>query len=126
MKRVLVCGSRGWRDVAAIRRRIEELPASAMVIHGGAWGADRTAGRLARERGLHVAVIEPLWERFGGSAGHRRNVAMLSLEPDIVIAFSLGTGGTEHMVTSARAQGIPVEVIQPDDQSAATGDCGTA
>ena len=37
--RVLVCGSRDWKDAASIRREIQKL-APDVVIHGGASGAD--------------------------------------------------------------------------------------
>jgi hypothetical protein len=110
-ERVVVCGSRGWTDLATIARRIGELPDDSIVIHGGAKGADSMAGQAATLRGLHVAVVYPLWEHYGKSAGHRRNATMLDLEPHRVIAFTLGTGGTQGTIDDARRRGIPVEVV---------------
>jgi hypothetical protein len=117
--RVLVCGSRGWTDVATIARRLGELPDGSIVIHGGAKGADQLAGQAATLRGLHSAVVYPMWERYGRSAGHIRNAAMLDLEPDVVIAFSLGTNGTQGTIDEARRRGIPVEVIGTEVEVAA-------
>lgn len=109
--RVLVCGSRGWTDMATIAKRIGELPDGSIVIHGGAEGADKLAGQAATLRGLHSAAVYPLWKRHGRSAGHVRNAAMLDLGPDLVIAFSLGTNGTQGTIDEARRRGIPVEVV---------------
>lgn len=109
--RVLVCGSRGWTDMATIYNRICSLPDDSIVIHGGAEGADRIAGEAAKSRGFHVAVMHAMWIRYGKSAGHKRNAAMLALGPDLVIAFSLGTNGTQGTIDGARRRGIPVEVI---------------
>ncbi|HSE45688.1 MAG TPA: SLOG family protein [Gemmatimonadales bacterium] len=43
--RVIVCGSRRWRDRYAIANRLFDLPdpASVVIVHGGAQGADRIA-----------------------------------------------------------------------------------
>jgi hypothetical protein len=97
--------------MATVARRVGELPADALVIHGGAEGADRLAGQAAELRGLHTAVLYPLWKRYGKRAGHLRNAAMLRLEPDLVLAFSLGTDGTQGTIDAARRLNTPVEVI---------------
>lgn len=116
MKKVLVCGSQDWRDVATVARRLGELPEDTIVITGGADGADKLAMFAAAQRGLHVATVYPLWQHFGKSAGHRRNAAMLALEPDQVIAFSHGSAGTQGTIDGARRKGLPVEVIGREAQ----------
>lgn len=102
--------------MATVANRIGSLPDDTIVIHGGADGADQMAGQAAKLRGLHSAIVYPLWGRYGRSAGHRRNAAMLSLQPDLVIAFSLGTNGTQGTIDGARRLGIPVEVIGTEAQ----------
>ena len=112
---VLVCGSRSWTDPDPIRRRLAPLPATAIVLHGDAPGADRLAGRLARERGLHVAAMPALWERNGKAAGVLRNAAMLRMNPYVVIAFWDGrSSGTRNTLDLARAAGVPVDVVLPN------------
>lgn len=110
--KVLICGSRGWRDGSLVRKAVHELAPETVVIHGGARGADTIAGEAAHQRGLHTAEVRPLWPTNGKRAGYLRNVAMLNLCPDRVIAFwdgeSLGTKGT---IEEARSRGIPVEVV---------------
>jgi hypothetical protein len=110
----LFCGSRGWRDERPIYADVEALPDDALVIEGGAAGADRLSGYWARKRGLHVAEVDALWGRFGPSAGPRRNAAMLLLLPTVVYAYSLGTPGTEDMIRRATAAGVPINVRTKD------------
>ena len=101
--RVLVCGGRDFEgDVSCL----QFLPIS-ILIHGGAKGADMTADRWARSRGVHTARVDALWDLFGKPAGFKRNSAMLFLLPEICIAFPGGVG-TEMMINLCEKRGIPV------------------
>jgi hypothetical protein len=112
--RVLICGSRSWRDTEAIKKRVDMLPDGTVVIEGGADGADKIARQCALKRHLfvaEVAVTPGHWDRFGKRAGHMRNHAMLDLMPDLVIAFQRnGSNGTQGTLDEACRRGIPIEV----------------
>jgi len=108
-QRILVCGSRDWSNEKVIRDRLNES-LSAIVIHGGADGADKMAAKAAYALSMHSAEMRPLWGQFGKQAGYLRNCAMLDLEPDLVIAFSTGSRGTQMTIDEARKRGIPVEI----------------
>jgi hypothetical protein len=116
--RVLVCGSRDWRDANAIQRalirvvrRVKPLGGRVVVIHGDARGADRIAAALARGIGLEVIAFPADWSTHGRRAGFLRNLEMLDQRPDLVIAFQRnGSRGTQHTIDEARKRGIPVEV----------------
>ena len=130
--RVIVCGDRHWGvarknaptskvELAESQRRtihdrIKRLSQAAYVevIVGGATGADSYAESEARALNLDVRVVQAQWGRYGDGAGPKRNRKMLSLRPDLVIAFHrdlLKSRGTRHMVTIARKAGVTVEVI---------------
>jgi hypothetical protein len=109
---VLVCGSRGWTDRTAIRRRLAELPADAVIVTGGALGADQMADSTAAQLGLDREVYPANWKRDAKQAGYVRNSRMLHSKPDLVLAFWDGTSpGTRHTIGLARDQGVDVEVI---------------
>lgn len=115
--RVLVCGSREWNDEAAIRREIQSRPVT-VVIEGDCRGADRIAGKVARNLGIPVMefpVTKEEWARIGKSAGNRRNSKMLEEgKPDLVLAFTPyleGSRGTLDMVKKAMKAGVPVEIF---------------
>jgi hypothetical protein len=114
--KVLVTGSRDLVTIGAVRDRISALSLDDVLIHGGARGADTLAAVCARERGMWVVEVAcggTHWRRFGRRAGHLRNVVMLDLDPDLVIAFWDGSSpGTRGMMAAATLRGIPVEVIE--------------
>lgn len=119
--RVLICGSRDWRDPEPIRRELAKLPPRSVIIHGDNGdeqykrGADRIADRLARAMGHRVEVFPAEWLRYGPSAGPRRNAEMLAEgKPDLVLAFHpfiSKSKGTADMVYRAREADIPVRII---------------
>ncbi len=78
-----------------------------MIISGGAPGADTLAEVAAAELNLETTIFPADWERYGRSAGPKRNLQMLDTEPDLVIAFA-GGRGTAHTVRHALKRGIPV------------------
>jgi YspA, cpYpsA-related SLOG family len=116
-RRILVCGSRDWEDVASIRAALVDGPAKIhptdTVIHGGSRGADKIAGMLARELGATVETYPADWRLNGRKAGPIRNVVMLNTKPHLVIAFHKDDSrGTAHVIREARARKIPLIVFQ--------------
>lgn len=111
MLKVLVCGSREWPSYHQIRKRLALLPRGTTIIHGGARGADKQAGTIARALDFEERVFPADWKRYGKRAGILRNIEMLEAWPDLVIAFILNnSSGSEHTVLEAKRRGIPVEI----------------
>jgi hypothetical protein len=98
------------------------LPSRTLIIEGGngnyiegkLHGADKIAGRVAKELGFGLCEVPANWGAFGRKAGPIRNRQMLDLKPDLVIAFHdnlTESRGTADTVREAKRRGIPVEVI---------------
>lgn len=123
-RKAIVCGGRDFTDRDGLFFILDRLNLTyqlTMVIEGGASGADRFAREWAHSRGIHVATVEALWHEWKRRAGHIRNAAMLTLQPDLVIAFP-GGNGTRSMVEMARRAGTPViEPMAYDFQEAIDG-----
>lgn len=142
MLRILVCGSRHWDDEDFIRVVLHGLLQARegrpfLVIHGdngydakgkALWGkadklavrgADKLAGKVARDLGLKVKKFTPDWDKHGKGAGPIRNDEMLEKgKPKYVIAFAdytfTGKGegtGTYDMLTKAAARKVPCYTI---------------
>jgi hypothetical protein len=120
--RLLVCGSRDWTDTDLLTVSVDQAVtehgrgrAGVVVIEGGARGADRLAGALARARGWQLEEHPADWQRHGRAAGIRRNARMLREgRPERVLAFTddlAASRGTADMVRRARAAGLPVLVV---------------
>jgi len=108
--KVLVTGGRKYNDSDSLRRALDHLHAQTpftLLIHGGASGADRLAAAWAASAGVPIREFPADWNRYGNSAGPRRNREMLAFGPDLVVAFPGGTG-TQDMVGIATAAGVRV------------------
>jgi hypothetical protein len=101
--RVLVTGSRSWKDTEAVHTALDAMAHAAArsgydgltVVHGGAKGADTSAALWVtdgKRRGWPVAA-EPHpvsgadWKQYGNGAGMRRNREMVRLGADACLAF---------------------------------------
>lgn len=112
---VLVCGGRDYDNQKTLFRTLDQVHAInsiALLIHGGANGADALAGAWARERGVPYKVYAAYWKRDGKVAGPIRNQRMLvEGEPDLVVAFP-GGRGTADMLRRAKAADVLVLMIK--------------
>lgn len=114
-ERVLIFGSRGWGESNPIRNVVLALDRDAVVIHGGATGADALAGKWARACGLKVEVYRADWKTHGKAAGPIRNQQMIDEgKPTRAYGFrSQGkSSGTDDMAARLRKAGIPVEITR--------------
>lgn len=105
--RVLVCGGRNYTDYETIRTELNKIWDISEIIHGGARGADSLAGRYAEENSIPCIRVSALWDQYGKSAGYRRNVEMLTYNPDVVLAFP-GSKGTAMMIKLAKEANVKV------------------
>lgn len=114
-KRVLVCGGRNFADEQAVFDWLSSFHKAhpiAVVIHGGAQGADSLAAEWARanaaSEGIKTLCFKADWQTYRKAAGPIRNARMIAEgKPDCVIAFPGGVG-TANMIKQAEAAGIQV------------------
>jgi YspA, cpYpsA-related SLOG family len=118
--RILITGSRGWSDKETIKNAIlGALPGfpndgDAVVIHGGARGADRLAADICASYQIPVEVHEAEWTShgvFNAAAGQQRNQRMVDAGADACLAFWDGhSRGTLDCINRAKEAGIPTMV----------------
>jgi YspA, cpYpsA-related SLOG family len=110
--KLIIAGSRRFTDyqhlcqvLAPDRQRITQ------VITGGARGADRLGYRWAVKHVVPHRLFRADWERFGRSAGVRRNRQMAQAG-DVLLAFWDGQSpGTAHLIQCMRQLGKPIVLI---------------
>lgn len=122
--RVIVCGTRRWRDREKIADRLFDLAPDTVIVVGydperdKPDGADRIAYQEAQKLGLSVETHPAEWDRYGkpgrkNPAGMIRNKEMAEAGAERCLAFWDGlSSGTFDMMGQAVRRGIPVEVIQ--------------
>lgn len=116
--RVIITGSRGWKDRDVIRDALLEYQREAefageelVVVHGHAPnGADRIADLLCTELGIEKIRVPANWKRYKAGAGPRRNARMLAEFGPIVytLAFRAGgkSSGTDDMINKSLRAGV--------------------
>lgn len=118
--RVLVTGSRTWEDVHAVywafRNWWEEAgqPDRPLLISGACpKGADALAEYVWERNGWPVERHPADWNRYGRSAGFRRNEEMVLSKPDVLFAFiHNNSNGASHTLRLAEKHGIPTIVYR--------------
>jgi len=115
---VLVTGSRGWTDEAAVRQALAGVwgdGTAVLVSRGCPRGADRIAEGLWSSWGGHVERHPADWDRHGRGAGLRRNAAMVAAGAGVCLAFIRAESvGATHTAELAEAAGIPTRRYEQD------------
>lgn len=120
--RVLVCGSRHFKDYMFLKEVLDNFHDKnniTEIIHGAAKGADLMAAEWAMSRSTSMGAAMGIrafpadWNKHGKAAGPIRNKQMLDEgKPDKVIAFlAPNSRGTQNMIDQATKAGKPVQVV---------------
>jgi len=115
---IAVVGSRSFNNRELAFRTLDKYIGNRghSIITGGAHGADAIAEEWAKSRGVQVQVLPAEWEKYGRSAGPRRNTEIVK-RCQAVIAFWDGKSpGTRDSIRKAQAQGKRVIVIQREER----------
>ena len=82
------------------------------IVSGAARGTDSLAAEFARVNNIKLTEFLPDWNKFGKSAGFKRNVQIVDYA-DEVLAFQVDNSkGTGHSIELARKQNKPVRIIE--------------
>lgn len=115
--KVCICGSRlikKYSDVGPVLdKHFASLPISE-VVSGGCKGPDLLAETWAVKNNIPIKRFNAEWDKYGISAGFKRNVLMADYA-DEIIAFmpeNIDTKGTSHTIRLAQKQGKKVYVYR--------------
>jgi hypothetical protein len=90
-----------------------------VVISGTAPGADKLGEQWAKDNSIPVERYPADWNRYGLSAGYRRNEQMVDNAEALVALWDGKSRGTRHMIDIARKKGLKVFVYlfegEPND-----------
>lgn len=116
VKRVVIAGCRDYDNYEEAKEYIDFCLSNIrkendiIIVSGGASGADAIGERYADENGFDVEEHLADWDRYGRSAGPRRNKEMAQVA-DYVICFWDGESrGTKSMIEFAQQYGKPLRM----------------
>lgn len=121
--RLIIAGGRDFLNIDYLTKEVDRLLVNKIKagyqivdVCGLAKGADSTGRIYALKRGFKVVEFEPDWNRYGKSAGYRRNVEMadyaLQTEGGLVAFWDGSSKGTKHMIDIAEDKGLPYRIIR--------------
>ena len=120
MFKVIVAGSRGFTDYDLLVSKLDKIlqdKTDVEIVSGGAKGADSMGEAYAESKGYKLTVFPADWNKYGKSAGYKRNVQMADYA-DVLVAFWDGQSkGTSHMIDIMREKDKPVRVIRFQEDS---------
>jgi hypothetical protein len=111
MMKTIIAGSRTIDNIEDIITAVEQsgmVPSE--VVCGGARGADALGKQYAEERNIPVVMFPADWNRYGKSAGYRRNVEMADYADGLIAVWDGESRGTYHMINIMRHMGKKVYV----------------
>jgi len=113
--RLIVAGSRGVTDYAALFHRLDGLlahrdPQLTTIVSGTARGVDQMGEQYARDRGLALWQMPAEWKAYGKVAGYWRNQQMAWFGTHLAAMWDGVSPGTKAMIEIAQKESLHVRV----------------
>jgi len=117
--KVIIAGTRYFQDYPLLCRWMDYYlqnidPKHVVIISGMARGADSLGEQYARDHGFLLHQCPADWDRYGKSAGYRRNVVMAEVAGPggACVCFWDGKSrGTQHMINIAKEHNLLLRVV---------------
>lgn len=114
MIKVIVAGSRGFRNYGILKGKLDlflsQTAEPVEIVSGTAAGADLLGEQYARETGLTVKRFPADWS-LGKRAGYLRNEQMALYATHCVCFWDGKSRGTKHMIDLAIKHGLKLRIV---------------
>lgn len=119
MIKVIVCGGRDFKNMEMLSYHLNLYLQNydfgdIEIVSGTADGADRLGEQWAADKGVKVKRFPADWDRFGKSAGYKRNVEMVNYATHCIAFWNgkVSGSGTKHTINIAREKGLPLKIVR--------------
>jgi hypothetical protein len=114
--KTIIAGSRSVIELEVVERVMARAATHSIVptevVLGTARGVDTLGKRWAEAHGLPVKRFAADWDRFGKSAGYRRNEQMATYADACVVIWDGSSRGSKHMAKLAKERGLKVFLVR--------------
>lgn len=109
---VAIVGSRDITDMAFVDKAVADSGWHIdCVVSGGARGVDTLAREWAEKEDVDFIEHPAEWDRYGKSAGYKRNVLIVRNADAVIAVKRPHSVGTQHTINIAKADGKPVHIL---------------
>lgn len=109
-----VIGSRSFQDYPFMAKILDWFEISE-IISGGAKGADSMAKKYAINNGIKYTEFPAEWDKYGKSAGYRRNEKIVDRADEIIAFWDGQSKGTKHSIDLANNKSKPCHIHWPKE-----------
>ena len=107
--RTIIAGSRNCNDYQLLLDAIDECSwTPTVIISGSARGVDTMGEDWAFDHQIPCEKYPAEWNRYGKSAGYKRNVQMAEKADALIALWDGISPGTGHMIDIAKTKGLAV------------------
>ncbi len=116
IKRIVVSGCRDYNNYTEAREYIDFCVSeigkeyTPIFVSGGCRGADKLGERYAKENGYKIEYYHAEWNKYGKSAGPKRNREMAKAADAVICFWDGESKGTKSMIEYATKLGKPIKL----------------
>lgn len=101
--KVIIAGSRTIKSLVMVQQAVAESKfVIEEVVSGCAQGVDMLGECWADENNLGIVHFPANWDKYGNSAGPRRNEQMAAYADALVAVWDGASSGTKHMIDTMK------------------------
>ena len=108
---IIVTGGRNYNNKSFLFKALSDIHKYNnidMLVNGGAKGADDLSSEWAIENHVPLKIVNAEWDKYGKSAGMKRNRLMLVRYPEATVVDFKGGNGTNGCVEMALSKQMKV------------------
>ena len=112
--KLIIAGGREFNDISYLSETVnanydvEDLE----IVCGMARGADHLGLCFANSNQLPIHKFPAEWDKYGKSAGYRRNAEMATFSDSLLAFWDGKSKGTKHMIDLAEKNGLAVQIVR--------------
>lgn len=112
--KLIIAGGRDFSNYDLLCEEVSKIIAGVPcieIVSGGARGADLLGEHYAIDKGIPVKRFPADWEKYGKSAGFRRNAEMAKYADWCICFWDGKSKGTGHMINLAKEAGLNIKIV---------------
>lgn len=103
MAKIVVAGGRTYTNTGMVFICLEDIvQKDDVIISGHAKGVDMMGEFYAQKNNLVCEIYPAEWDKYGRSAGPRRNEKMAQIADKVVVFWDFKSRGTKNMIDMAK------------------------
>jgi hypothetical protein len=111
--KIIIAGSRSFNDykkLCSVCDYMLQNQNGIEIVSGVAFGADKLGELYAKEHGYQITQFFAEWDKFGKSAGYKRNEEMAKYADALIVFWNGQSKGTEHMINLGKQYGLKIKI----------------